>query len=348
MKTKIMFLVCVGGYSGAENISVLMGKELLRRGYNVCYCSPRGIIEEYIKNLSDIEYIGLKKFSVFQIIKTIKRVKPDLIYAVDFKVTVISSMLNVPYIAHLHNNPMWIQKRSLKTWLLKRALNNSVGNICVSDSVSREFVFAQKVKKGFSTILNVVDKDRVLKLSEERIRESFDIGFIGRLSEQKDPLRFLEVVKKMNECSGKTYKVVMIGPDGGLMDKCKEISKIHKLNVYFTGFEKNPYKYISRCKIILMPSKWEGFGLTAVESMILGKPVLATPVGGLPTVIYFPENLCIQNRDFVRRGIELLENRNVYNKISESVKHQSEKFTCIDNYVNNIEEVIFSENKNKK
>ncbi|TAK93181.1 MAG: glycosyltransferase family 1 protein [Aquabacterium sp.] len=37
--------------------------------------------------------------------------------------------------------------------------------------------------------------------------------------------------------------------------------------------------------VLVMPSRWEGFGLTAAEAMRAGVPVLASRVGGLPEVV---------------------------------------------------------------
>ena len=51
-----------------------------------------------------------------------------------------------------------------------------------------------------------------------------------------------------------------------------------------------------------MPSKWEGFGITAIESLILGKPVFNSGVGGLAEIFsedsYF---ICEKPEEYVRK-----------------------------------------------
>jgi glycosyltransferase involved in cell wall biosynthesis len=42
---------------------------------------------------------------------------------------------------------------------------------------------------------------------------------------------------------------------------------------------------MAEADIVVVPSRFEGFGLTALEGMALGRPVLATTAGGLPEVI---------------------------------------------------------------
>ncbi|MBO9099499.1 MULTISPECIES: glycosyltransferase [unclassified Rhizobium] len=39
------------------------------------------------------------------------------------------------------------------------------------------------------------------------------------------------------------------------------------------------------CDILIVPSRWEGFGLVAIEAMRLGKPVAASTVGGLKDIV---------------------------------------------------------------
>lgn len=42
---------------------------------------------------------------------------------------------------------------------------------------------------------------------------------------------------------------------------------------------------INACDLVVMPSRWEGFGLVAIEAMRAGKPVVASSVGGLQEIV---------------------------------------------------------------
>lgn len=43
--------------------------------------------------------------------------------------------------------------------------------------------------------------------------------------------------------------------------------------------------YLESSDVFVMPSRWEGFGLSALEAMRAGRPVIASRVGGLPELV---------------------------------------------------------------
>jgi glycosyltransferase involved in cell wall biosynthesis len=84
--------------------------------------------------------------------------------------------------------------------------------------------------------------------------------------------------------------ILVIGGAGPLRDELAAKAREHRLSdrVLFTGFipETNlPFAYQAADLSIVPSQSLEGFGLTALESLACGTPVLVTPVGGLPEVV---------------------------------------------------------------
>ena len=131
--------------------------------------------------------------------------------------------------------------------------------------------------------------------------------------------------------------------DGSLKNKVINWIELYNVTdcIELRNFEKNPFPYFSKSKIIVMPSKFEGFGLVAFESLCLGVPVVASPVGGLVNVIdnkcgYF----CQEEDEYVEIISKMLLDENFYNK---KVKYAIEKSIDLDNYneyINMIKQII--------
>ena len=83
---------------------------------------------------------------------------------------------------------------------------------------------------------------------------------------------------------------LVIGGMGPLRDELGLRARNHHLSdrVRFTGFIQEmdlPLAYRAADLSILPSQSLEGFGLTALESLACGTPVLVTPVGGLQEVV---------------------------------------------------------------
>lgn len=104
---------------------------------------------------------------------------------------------------------------------------------------------------------------------------------VGRMTEQKKYLRFLDVLARLRD-EGFAFSWHVLG-DGIQRPQIEE--KICKLGlsdrVYLHGLSDNPYKYMKNCDLFVLPSGWEGFPTVTVEAKLLGCPVLATDVAGI-------------------------------------------------------------------
>ncbi|KAF1079007.1 glycosyltransferase family 4 protein [Methanogenium sp. MK-MG] len=114
--------------------------------------------------------------------------------------------------------------------------------------------------------------------------KKYDIGFIGRFSEEKGFSDFIESLKEISQIHP-GLNVLIIG-DGNLKYKLKELSN-YKIEVNYIGWieKQNLPQYLSKLKFLILPSYKEGLPNIVLEAMACGTVVLATPVGGIPDLL---------------------------------------------------------------
>ncbi|MBR3362481.1 MAG: glycosyltransferase [Bacilli bacterium] len=332
---RILHLLPSNSFSGAENVVCNIIQN--NKKYEMFYCCPRGPIEKVLKE-KNIDYIPINKFNLCNIKKIINRYDIDIVHAHDFKASFLAGFLkNVTVISHLHNNPPFIKKWNIYTFLYSLVSTNFSKVAVVSDAVYNESVFKKKIKDKYFVISNVVNKKEILKMAEEKYETNYDFGFIGRITEQKNPLLIIEIVKKI-KLKNPNIKVVMIG-SGDLERKCHELINLYELedNFDMIGFSSNPFKILNNCNFVIMPSVYEGFGLTAIESMCLNKPVLNSGVGGLASI--FENNkdfICSSIDEYVYKSLYFLSDKSFYSKYKEECKKIIQPYVDIDAWMNRI------------
>ena len=108
---------------------------------------------------------------------------------------------------------------------------------------------------------------------------------VGRLAEQKNPLFLVDCAADVvARVPGARF--VWVG-DGELRDAVD--ARVAQLSLgdrwTTTGWMSNPFPFIQGATVCALPSRYESFGYTTLEAMVLGKPVVATNVSGSRDVI---------------------------------------------------------------
>lgn len=104
------------------------------------------------------------------------------------------------------------------------------------------------------------------------------ILFVGRLDRQKGPDILAAAV------SGLEAKLVLRVAGEAVRGQA---ATPRASNIEYLGWltQAQIAGQLERADVLAMPSRWEGFGLAALEAMRAGKPVIASAVGGLPEVV---------------------------------------------------------------
>lgn len=138
----------------------------------------------------------------------------------------------------------------------------------------------------FITIASGVDLDNIASTSPVHLApQGFVIGTVGRLTSIKGHQHLIDAVPEiLRRCP--TAHVVLVG-DGELRQVLAERTRRLGVDsrVIFTGYREDIPALIAGMDVFVLPSLNEGMGRVLVMAMALGKPIVASRVGGVPELL---------------------------------------------------------------
>lgn len=197
--------------------------------------------------------------------------------------------------AVLSNNSFWLNQLYTKLILLrnKKSYNYSI-NVAKTKEVESEL---RKHKISCKRVINIGLDDELLEKTrnlDNSCRKELGLSedelillFIGRLSDDKRPLASLPVLNALIR-RGVNAKLIIIGK-GGLADELSQLTA--RLNLLDSVIRvetvpyKDIYKYMVSCDCCINMSHVEIFGMTILESMYYGLPIVAHAAPGPNEII---------------------------------------------------------------
>jgi len=192
----------------------------------------------------------------------------------------------------------------------------------------------------------ILEEDYLLnKLQRE---DSFKVVYAGFLNPVKG-LRFLLEAVKIIRNKGVKFKLIIAGT-GPLERELNNIITKERLEKYVLKIGFVPYKKLlivySLANCVVVPSLFEGIPTTMLEAMAVGKPVIASRVGGIPEVIKDGVNgLLVEPGnpyDLAEKIMMLSELRDLRLKLGENAKMTVENNYDVNIVAERIEQIYQS------
>lgn len=290
-----------GAEKVAANLSIIY-EELGYKVYFILY--EKRISFDYKGEIIDLAVAkknGVAKiFRDFEIYSKIKKVKKrykfDVVVSHLPKTDLMNCLTkqNEKVITTVHNN-IDIDYPSYMKKLLPYIIRKSDLIACVS-KVGEEYLCSRYNAKNIETIYNPQMLDDIHTKSQEEVTELSEtfleneiIINIGRLNIQKGQWHLIRAFSEVLKIRP-SVKLIIVGK-GELENQLRKLARklgVEK-NVIFTGFNKNPYKFINYSNLYVGTSLYEGFGMTIVEAMSLGIPAISTDCISGPREIIAPD-----------------------------------------------------------
>jgi len=239
--------------------------------------------------------------------------------------------------------------------LVKFSIEESDGVTAVSRFLKEKTLTNYNIEKDIEVIYNFIDIEKfkpkesdifrkhIAPNGEKVLVHTSNFRIVKRVT---DTIRVLEKVKKEVPA-----KLVLVG-DGPDRSECERLARdldIHK-DVIFLGKQDGLTEILNAADLFLMPSQSESFGLSALEAMACGVPVLSSSVGGLPELNIHNETGYISEIGDIDRmakyAVELLTNEKRYKSFSKNSRERAvknfDKNLIVPKYVEYYERVLNS------
>jgi glycosyltransferase involved in cell wall biosynthesis len=379
MKKRILYTDYSSGFGGSSTVLYDLLKNLnrneyepvvmvAREGHNFTKTMELGI--EVIK--ADIHVIGMRPMEgfnymnsliiglVFHLLPNIWKIrriilnkKIDLVHVNNNikhcgDVILAARLAGVPCVCHI--------RETQPVSRMDKVFGPFVKRIIVLNKTVYKNIKAVLSSKKTQIIPDGVDLDVVVNhLNVSNIKKQFGlegnycVGFLGRFVDGKGVdvlIHSAALVKKHHK--NVRYLIVGDDPDKGHAYKNYLEKIVVTLNlkdeVIFTGWRVDKFDLISVMDVLVQPSSWaEGFGLTCIEAMALGKPVIATDVPGPADIIdhektgfLIPSN---NPEAMAEAVIKLIENPPLSQSLAIAGKQSVEKKFNIKTKTKEIEEI---------
>ena len=306
MKIAIFLASLSGG--GAEKMMVKVANYLSRLGYDVdlIVCRGDGEYLSFVDAKVNIITFNVKRVSrsIFKLRNYLQRVNPEvLLSAMNYvnATAAVAIFLARCKTRHVASERSHFSSRYSSLSPIRKLLLTKFIGWCYS-RCDKVIAISKGVKTDLCSEINL-DADKVVVIYNpaypddlcELIMSPLDdsimseskkkyILCVGRLEPAKG---FFNLLKSFSLISGKnSVELIMMG-QGSLESSLKEYSKKLGIesSVKFIGFQINPYPFLVKADLFVLPSEFEGFGNVLVEAMACGTKIVSTDCPSGPSEI---------------------------------------------------------------
>ncbi len=355
-------ITCYPTYGGSGVVATELGKALAEKGHQVhfiSYAFPHRL-SHFVENiffheveisnypLFDHQLYGLSLTS--KMLEVIEFEKLDLLhvhYAIPHatsaylaKQMIKKNNSDIKVITTLHGTDITLVGLEPSFLpLVKFSIEESDGVTAVSRFLKEKTITNYEIDTDIEVIYNFIDtkifnteknqhfRDKFAPNGEKVLIHTSNFRVVKRVT---DTIRILEIVKKEIPA-----KLILVG-DGPDRSECERLARELNLSddILFLGKQDGIEEILSGADLFLMPSQSESFGLSALEAMACGLPVVSSSVGGLPELIRHNETGFIAEIGDVERmaryTIDLLKNKKKYSLFSKNSRNRAvDKFDIL-------------------
>jgi N-acetyl-alpha-D-glucosaminyl L-malate synthase BshA len=218
---------------------------------------------------------------------------------------------------------------------MKFSIQKSDGVTAVSSFLKVKTMSQYEITKDIEVIPNFIDVERYKRIENHETRclkERFSKNgekIIVHTSNFRPLKRVDDCIRVFGEVRKKIPSKLLLIGDGPERSNCEYLAKDLGLHddVTFYGNQESFVEILSVADLFLMPSQSESFGLSALEGMACGVPVVSSNAGGLPELNLHGETGYLAEIGDINKmaeyAVELLSNKNKYRIFAQNARDRA-------------------------
>jgi N-acetyl-alpha-D-glucosaminyl L-malate synthase BshA len=374
-------ITCYPTYGGSGVVATELGKSLAERGHRVhfiTYALPMrltGIGQQNSEFLDNIFYheVEMSSYPLFEfplysmalaskMVEVVRFEKLDILhahYAIPHATSavlakqILNNETDIKIVTTLHGTDITLVglEPSFEP-LMKFSIESSDGVTAVSEYLRNETISNYDVKKDIEVIPNFIDTAIFKPIDAKNLRRLIapngervliHVSNFRAVKRVQDAIRAFKVVLD----GGIKAKFLFVG-DGPDRSECQALARELGVaqHVRFLGKQSELAALLAASDLFLIPSGNESFGLSALEAMACGVPVISSDVGGLPEVNVHGETgyvVPMGNIEVLAQRIrELLENEPLRRQMGDASLVRATTLFSIENLVPRYEDLYES------
>ena len=361
-------IVCYPTFGGSGVVATELGLALGKRGHNIHFITYNLPVRLETLNDSKIHFheVNVPDYPLFKyqpyelalssrLVDVIKSNKIDLLhvhYAIPHayaaymaKKMLFDIGIEIPIVTTLHGTDITlVGSHPFYRPAVTFSINHSDRVTAVSKSLKEDTLNLFDIKKKIDVIPNFIDteaiatKDKPCKRTLLAKKEEKILTHISNFRPLKRIIDVIDIFKGIN--SKINSKLMMIG-EGPEKRKAIRYVSDNKLKdkVLFLGNSNEIDKILCYSDLFLLPSEKESFGLSALEAMAHGVPIISSNAGGIPEVNLNGKTGFISNigdtDSMINNAMSLLSNPQKHKLFKKQAQSQAKKFdleSVVDSY----------------
>lgn len=351
-------IVCYPTFGGSGVVATELGLELSKRGHNIHFITYNQPVRlELLGNNVHYHEVNVPEYPLFhyqpyelalssKLVDMVKLHKIEILhvhYAIPhaYAAYMAQKMLQeegiyIPFVTTLHGTDITlVGSHPFYKPAVTFSINKSNAVTAVSESLREDTLRLFNIKNDIKVITNFIDLkkfDHDFTDCQRGMMANVDEKIITHISNFRPVKRILDIIKTFYNIQ-KTIpaKLMMVGegPEREPAERlCRTLGITDK--VVFFGNSNEIDRILCFSDLFLLPSETESFGLSALEAMASGVPVISSNTGGIPEVNEqgFSGFLSAVGdvEEMSANAVKILQDDTTLNQFKKNAKEQARKF----------------------